>query len=103
MSTAVMHSGRFGGVQELRFEIAKSSDMGCATLIEGRFDDVPESCFQCAKNFEYGQQIYRVAISQKSCFRGAKYSSCKMFDLLVYRNPVFRVRNVQIWAVLSNI
>ena len=69
MSTAVMRSGRFGGVQELRFEIAKSSDMGCATLIEGRFDDVPESCFQCAKNFEYGQQLGRLTTSQKSRLR----------------------------------
>ena len=26
-----------------------------------------------------------------------------MFDLLMYRNPVFSVRNVQIWVVLSSI
>ncbi len=36
-----MHSDRFGNLQELRFETAKSSDMGCATLPEGRFDDAP--------------------------------------------------------------
>ncbi len=41
MSIDVMHSDRFGNVQELRFEAAKSSDMDCATLLEGRFDDAP--------------------------------------------------------------
>ena len=40
-----MQSDRFGNVQELRFETAKSSVMGCATLLEGRFDDAPESSF----------------------------------------------------------
>ena len=51
MSIAVMHSGQFCNVQELRFETAKSSDKGCATLLEGRFFDAPKSNFQCAKNW----------------------------------------------------
>ena len=50
MSIDVMHSDRFGNVQELRFENAKSSDMGCATVLEGRFVDAPKSSFQGAKN-----------------------------------------------------
>ena len=45
----IMHSDRFGNVQELLFETANSSDMGCATLLEGRFDDAPESSFQGSK------------------------------------------------------
>ncbi len=44
-----MHSGQFCDVQELRFETVKSSDMGCATLLEVRFDDDPESSFQDSK------------------------------------------------------
>ena len=45
-----MHSGHFCDVQELCFETAKSSDMGCATLLEGRIVDAPKSSFQSAKN-----------------------------------------------------
>ena len=54
MRIAVMHSGQFCDVQELCFETAKSSDMGCATLLEGRFVDAPKSNFQCAKNSNMG-------------------------------------------------
>ncbi len=50
MSIDVMHSDRFGNVQELRFDTAKSSDMYCATLLEGRFVDASKSSFQGAKN-----------------------------------------------------
>ena len=50
MSIDVMHSDQFGNVQELRFETVKSSDMGCATLLEGWFVDAPKSSFQGAKN-----------------------------------------------------
>ena len=49
MRIFVMHSDRFGNVQELRFETAESCDMGCATLLDGRFDDAPESRFQGSK------------------------------------------------------
>ena len=44
-----MHNDRFGKVQELRFETAKSSYMGCATLLEGPFDDAPQSGLQGSK------------------------------------------------------
>ena len=50
MSIDVMHSDRFGNVQELRFDTAISSDMDCATLLEGRLDDAPKSCFQGPNN-----------------------------------------------------
>ncbi len=59
MSTAVMNSGQFSDVQELRFETAKRSDMGCATLLEGRFVDAPKSSFQGAKKSNMGS-IYVV-------------------------------------------
>ena len=41
MSIDIMHSDRFGNIQELRFETAQSFDMGCATLLECRFYDAP--------------------------------------------------------------
>ncbi len=50
MVISVMHSGQFCDVQELRFETAKSSDMGCANLLQGRFVDATKSSFQGAKN-----------------------------------------------------
>ena len=52
-----MHSGQFCNVQELRFETSKSSDMGCATLLEGRFVDAPKSNFQGAKNSNMGSNF----------------------------------------------
>ena len=69
-----MHSDRFGNVQELRFETAKSSDMGCATLLEGRFDDAAESSFQCFK-FRICAAKGQLATSQKSRFQAAKCSN----------------------------
>ena len=54
VSIDVMHSERFGNVQGLRFETAKSTDMGCASLLEGRFFDAPKSSFQGAKNSNMG-------------------------------------------------
>ena len=54
MSIAVMHSGQFCDVQELRFETAKISDMCCATLLEGSFVDAAELSFQGAKNSNMG-------------------------------------------------
>ena len=73
MSIDVMHSDRFGNVQELRFETAKSSDMGCATLPEGRFDDAPESSFQGSK--------FRICAVKRSIsyFSEIAFSGCKMF------------------------
>ena len=102
-----MHSGQFCDVQELCFETAKSSDMGCATLLEGRFVDAPKSSFQGAKNsnmdINYGDKLFlRIRVFGVRNVQIGAVPSCKMFDLLMYRNPVFRVRNVQIWAVLSN-
>ena len=57
MRIAVMQSGLFADVQELRFQPAKRSDMGCATLLESRFDDAPESRFQGAKLSNMGSAV----------------------------------------------
>ena len=53
-----MHSGQFRDVQELLFETAKSSDMGCATLLEGRFVDAPKSSFQSTKKSNMGSNYF---------------------------------------------
>ena len=44
-----MHSGQFCNLQELRFETANSSDMGCATLLRDRFVDALKSGFRVRK------------------------------------------------------
>ena len=69
MNIAVMHSDRFGNVQELRFE----TDMGCANLLEGRFDDAPESNSQGSK--------FRIWAANRSIsyFSEIAFSGCKMF------------------------
>ena len=73
MRIDVNHSDRFGNVQELRIETAKSSDMGCATLLEGRFDDAPQSSFQGSK--------FRIRAAKWSIsyFSEITISGCKMF------------------------
>ena len=68
-----MHSGQFCDVQELRFETAKSSDMGCATLLEVRFVDAPKSSFQVAKF-----RIWAVIISI-IYFSEIVFSGCETF------------------------
>ncbi len=96
-----MHSGQFCNVKELRFETAKSSDMGCATLVEGRFVDAPKSSFKGAKNSNMGSKEVDYLFLRNRVFgvrnvRIGAEPSCKMFDLLMYKNSVFSVRNVQI-------
>ena len=56
MRIAVMHSGEFCDVQELCFVTVKSSDMGCATLLDGRLVDAPKSSIQGAKNSNMGSK-----------------------------------------------
>ncbi len=73
MGIDVMHSDRCGNVQELRFETAKSSDMGCANLLEGRFVDAPESRFQDSK--------FRIWAAKRSIsyFSVIAFSGCEKF------------------------
>ncbi len=74
MSIDVMHSDRFGNVQELRFE----TDMGCATLLEGRFDDAPESNSQGSK--------FRIWAANRSIsyFSEIAFSGCETFKYEQY-------------------
>ena len=53
----------------MRFETAKSCDMGCATVLEGRFDDALESCFQSSK--------FRI-LAANTYFSEIAFSGCKM-------------------------
>ena len=73
MTIDVMHSDPFGNVQELRFDTAKSSDMGCETLLEGSFDDAPQSGLQGSK--------FRIWAAKRwiSYYSEIAYSGCKMF------------------------
>ena len=73
-----MHSDRFGNVQELRFDTAKSSDMGCATLLEGRIDDAPQSSFQGSK-FRIRAAKWSISYFSEIAFSGCKiikYEQC---------------------------
>ena len=47
--SAVLQRRRFADVQELRFQPAKLSDVGCAELKGGLFADCQEWRFQAAK------------------------------------------------------
>ena len=72
MRIDVIHCDRFGNVQELRIETAKSCDMGCETLLEGPFDDAPQSGFQGSK--------FRIWAAKRSIsyFSEIAFSGCKM-------------------------
>ena len=76
MRIDVIHSDRFGNVQELRFDTAKSSDMDCVTQLEGRFDDAPESSFKYSK--------FRIWTANRSIsyFSEIAFSGCKMFKFV---------------------
>ena len=74
-----MHSDRFGDVQELCFETAKHSEMGCAILLEGLFVDAPESRFRVRKFRIWGA----------------------MWSISYFSEISFSCSNLQIWAVLS--
>ena len=69
-----MHSDRFGNVQELLFETANSSDMGCATLLEGRFVNASKTSFQGAKK----TKIWAANLSS-SYFSETVFSGCETF------------------------
>ncbi len=109
MSSAILQEDRFADVQESRFQASKRWDMGSAKLHDCRFADAQKSRFQAVKRSNMGsavQQWGRLATSQKSRFQAAKRSvwavpSSKKIDLLMLRNRVFMLRNVQIWVMDS--
>ena len=75
---AVMKEHIFADTKEWCFENWKRSNMGCTALLYVRFADVQELRFNMKNH-----QIWAVL-------------NCKGFYLLIVRNCIFRLRNVQI-------
>ena len=83
MVFGVIKGLRFGNTQESCFEAWKRSNMDCAALLCVRFAVAQNSCIQAEK-------------------RSKMWSAAPaVFNLLMLRNRLFRLRNVQIWAVPS--
>ena len=84
MGSAVLDGGRSSYIHGFCFQAAKRSDMDCVDLQEYLFADCQEWHFQ-------------VSIRSGNC-----NTICKSVDLLKFTNSGFRVRNVEICAVLSS-
>ncbi len=69
--------------QEMRIQVAKSSDMGIAVKEGLRFPDTLDLCLRLG--------------NVQICF----VPPCYVVDLLILRNRVSMLPNVQIWVVLS--
>ena len=83
MDFPVMKGLRFADTQESCFEVWKCSHMRCAALLCGRFADAQESRIQPANRTKMGSAAPLV------------------FNLLMLRNRLFRLQNIQMWAVPS--
>ena len=107
MGCAALLCGRFADVQELHFKPEKRSDMSCVKQQGGLFADCQEWCFLAGKRSDKSSTILqdgRFADAQESRFLTSKSSnmgssSCYVVDLMMFRNSVFILQNVQIWAV----
>ena len=75
---------RFDDSYDSSFHASKISNMCSAVLFGGRSADIQEFCFQAAKF-----QIWTLP-------------KCKGVYLLIVRNSIFRLRNVELLAVLSS-
>ena len=82
MGSDVMLGGRYTDVQDLRFQTAKQSVMGCADL-QGTFADCQEWRFQTAKFSDMSRAILQEV------------------HLLILSYRVFRLRIFQIWLMTS--
>ena len=95
--------------QGSRFQASKRSNMGSAVLLGGPSADFPNYYFKLQN-----VQIWTVSkcngdylLIVRMTFSGSKHSEMrsnilKRDDLLMLRNSVFTVRNVELWAVLSS-
>ena len=83
MGIAVMKGIRFADTQKSSFEALKRSYMGCAELLCVRFAAAQEPRIQAANHSKIGSAVPAV------------------FNLLMLRNRLFRLRNIEIWAVSS--
>ena len=70
-----MHSGQFFWCTGIAFWNCQKFWYGLCHIARGSICWCSENEFSVCEKFEYGQQICRVAISQKPCFRGAKRSN----------------------------
>ena len=128
MSSVVIKGLRFGDSQESCFEAWKRSHMDCSAFLCGRFADSQESRFQVSKRSNMGCADLEGDCSARIhefCFEAAKRSDmdcvelqmgffddfyewhfqvhiAKRVDLMMFTKSGFRVRNVEICAVLSN-
>ena len=100
---------RFDDSQESGFQATKRSNMGSAVLQGGRSADFPNYVLKL-QNFQIWtvskcKGVYLLIV--RMAFSGSKLSDkssniLKRNDLLMLRNSVFTVRNVENWAVLSS-
>ena len=86
----------------MAFSVSKLSNMGSAVLLVALSSDVQEFCFQAAK-LSYTEcaelrgvylLIVRNGIFKLRNVQVSAGPSCKRVDLLMLRNSVFTVRNV---------
>ena len=84
MDSAGLDCGRFADIHEFCFQADKRSDMDCVELQGGQIADSQEWDLMLRKD-----QIIRVP-------------SCKRVYLLMLRNSLFTVRNIEIWAVQTS-
>ena len=104
-----MLCGRFDDPQESRFQASKRSNMSSAVLQGGRSADFPNYVLKLQNvqiwTVSKCKGVYMLIV--RMSYSGSKLSDksstiLKRDDLLMLRNSVFTVRNVEIWAVLSS-
>ena len=109
MGCSSLLCGRFADSQESRFQALKRSNLGSAVLQGGRLLIFINSVFMlqivliCNVSKCYGVYLLIVINGILAAkFRARAVLYFKKIDLLMLRNSVFTVRNVEIWAVLSS-
>ena len=100
---------RFAESQGSRLQVSKRSNMYSAGLEGGRSAHIHELCFHATERLDIDcielQGVYllivRNGIFMLRNVQIRAVPSCKRVDLFMLRNSVFTVRNVEIWAVVS--
>ena len=99
----------FADFQEWYSQAAKRSYKSTAILQDCRFADVNESRFQASKGSNIGsdvQHLGRFADAEEYCIPVENHSKMRsvippVFDLLMLMNNLYRLRKLQMWAVMS--
>ena len=84
------------------FRFAKRSNLKIVVMKGIQFADIQESCFETWKRSNMGISVLlrgRSAGVQEFCFHTAKRSDMVCAEMLIVRNGIFRLRNVQIRVV----